>query len=181
MVFNEKNWKNKAWLLFQVDPKLKKKSHSVFQGRAGNIPLAWTLCFFLLSGLFLFLGFYHRFFLPHPKSDSSNAANGFKDVFLGFGEKFFSFFRQKDIGIVLGVLLLYRLGESQLVKLAAPFLLDAREIGGFDVLLRWGGEDQEFFSRIRSRKETLFVPEAIVFHRQRESLREVFSWFAPML
>ncbi|MFA8436996.1 MAG: MFS transporter [Marinifilaceae bacterium] len=130
LVFNEKNWNRKAWLLFQLDPKLKKEAYAVYQGRAGNIPLAWTLSFFLLSGLFLLLGLYHRFFLPYPQSDFKRESNGFKGVFMGFGEKFFSFFRQKDIGVVLGVLLLYRLGESQLVKLAAPFLLDAREIGG---------------------------------------------------
>lgn len=53
----------------------------------------------------------------------------------------------------------------------------AKEVGGFDKLLRWGGEDQEFFSRMSSRSKTIFVPQAIVFHKQRDSLKEVFSWF----
>lgn len=53
----------------------------------------------------------------------------------------------------------------------------AKEVGGFDKLLRWGGEDQEFFSRMSSRSRTIFIPQAIVFHKQRDSLKEVFSWF----
>ncbi len=53
----------------------------------------------------------------------------------------------------------------------------ARDVGCFDLFLRWGGEDQDFFQRVRLRSKTLFVPQAYVFHRQRDSLRSVFSWF----
>ena len=35
-----------------------------------------------------------------------------------------------QIGVAILFMLLYRLAESQLVKLASPFLLDAREVGG---------------------------------------------------
>ena len=40
------------------------------------------------------------------------------------------FFKKKNVGLILAFLMLYRFAEAQLVKLAAPFLLDAREIGG---------------------------------------------------
>ena len=53
----------------------------------------------------------------------------------------------------------------------------ARDVGRFDLFLRWGGEDQDFFRRVRSRSRTLFVPQAYVSHRQRDSFRSVFSWF----
>jgi PAT family beta-lactamase induction signal transducer AmpG len=43
---------------------------------------------------------------------------------------FASFFKKKNIGVILAFLLLYRFAEAQLVKLASPFLLDAREVGG---------------------------------------------------
>jgi PAT family beta-lactamase induction signal transducer AmpG len=43
---------------------------------------------------------------------------------------FASFFRKPRIAPLLGFLLLYRLGEAQLVKLVSPFLLDARDQGG---------------------------------------------------
>jgi PAT family beta-lactamase induction signal transducer AmpG len=48
----------------------------------------------------------------------------------GFVETFVTFFRRRDIGLVLAFLLLFRLGEAQLVKLLAPFLLDTRAQGG---------------------------------------------------
>ena len=47
-----------------------------------------------------------------------------------FLDTFGSFFKKKDIGIILGFLLLYRFAEAQLVKLIAPFLLDPRVDGG---------------------------------------------------
>jgi PAT family beta-lactamase induction signal transducer AmpG len=47
-----------------------------------------------------------------------------------FFEIFASFFRKSNIGWALAFILCYRLGESQLVKMAAPFLLDSREAGG---------------------------------------------------
>jgi GT2 family glycosyltransferase/peptidoglycan/xylan/chitin deacetylase (PgdA/CDA1 family) len=53
----------------------------------------------------------------------------------------------------------------------------ARKVGGFDVLLRWGGEDQDFFSRMSLLSKTLFLPDAIVFHRQRAFFSEVLQWF----
>jgi PAT family beta-lactamase induction signal transducer AmpG len=40
------------------------------------------------------------------------------------------FFQKPDIVTTLGFLLLYRLGEAQLLKMAAPFLLDPRDKGG---------------------------------------------------
>ena len=54
----------------------------------------------------------------------------------GKPESFFavfrSFFRRPGIGYALAFVLTYRLGESQLVKMAAPFLLDAQSEGGLD-------------------------------------------------
>ena len=42
----------------------------------------------------------------------------------------FDFFRKEQIGIIILFLLLYRLSEAQLVKLAAPFFLDKPSAGG---------------------------------------------------
>ena len=47
-----------------------------------------------------------------------------------FGKVFSTFFTKQNIGLSIGFVLLYRLGESQLVKMASPFFLDAREAGG---------------------------------------------------
>ena len=53
----------------------------------------------------------------------------------------------------------------------------ARQVGGFDELLRWGGEDQEIFARIAACCKVLFAPNAIVYHHQRGSMRSAFGWF----
>jgi PAT family beta-lactamase induction signal transducer AmpG len=49
----------------------------------------------------------------------------------GFVDTFRSFFQKPGIGVTLGFLLLYRLGEAQLLKMAAPFLLDPRTRAGW--------------------------------------------------
>jgi MFS family permease len=49
---------------------------------------------------------------------------------LNFHEIFLSFFRKPGVGMMLAFLLLYRLGEAMLIKMASPFLMDAREVGG---------------------------------------------------
>lgn len=46
---------------------------------------------------------------------------------------FKTFFQRKQIWMVLGFILLYRLGESQLVKMALPFLLDGNNAGGLGI------------------------------------------------
>ena len=47
-----------------------------------------------------------------------------------FGAVFASFFKKKQIGIALTFILLFRLGESQLLKMLTPFLIDPITAGG---------------------------------------------------
>ncbi len=103
---------------------------SNYFGRSGDIPFAWSVIFLILAALFLLIAFLHKFVLPKPKEDKHIVVKSFSDVFKGFGETFYSFFAKKNIWKILGVLMFYRLGESQLVKMASPFLLDSKEIGG---------------------------------------------------
>ena len=49
------------------------------------------------------------------------------------GNLFKTFFTKKGIWLALAFILLYRLGEAQLVKIASPFLLDSREAGGLGI------------------------------------------------
>ncbi|MFM1879196.1 MAG: hypothetical protein RLZZ241_2062 [Bacteroidota bacterium] len=49
-----------------------------------------------------------------------------------FFDVFRSFFQRPGIGYALAFVLTYRLGESQLVKMAAPFLLDGSSAGGLN-------------------------------------------------
>ena len=127
LVFNSKNWNQVAYIMVRVDKKAVMASDSI-KGISGNIQLAWSIFFFVLSGMFIALFIYHKFILPHPARDkvASEDKNMFKEFFITFK----TFFQKKNILLFLSFLLLYRLGESQIVKMASPFLLDTRTTGG---------------------------------------------------
>jgi MFS transporter, PAT family, beta-lactamase induction signal transducer AmpG len=128
--FTEQNWQEPALLVIQLDPKLDAASTATFVGTSGNIPLAWSITFYVLAGMFLLFFIYHRFALPHPATDIPKAQESLRGVLSEFVETFASFFRKPQIGIAIAFLLLYRFAEAQLVKLASPFMLDPQEIGG---------------------------------------------------
>ena len=128
LVFNDQNWNKNAWILVQIDPKLDEVSSATFEGLSGNIPLAWSITFYVLVGMFIIFFIYHRFILPRPATDVAVAEG--KNIIREFIRTFASFFKKKNLGAALAFLLLFRLGESQLVKLASPFLLDSRESSG---------------------------------------------------
>ncbi len=94
----------------------------------GNVPLAWSLVFFLLASLFLALVIYHQLVLPFPANDRPMPRQG--HLLQDFLSTFRAFFGKKGILVILAFLLLYRFAEAQLGKLAAPFLLDAVDRGG---------------------------------------------------
>ncbi len=96
----------------------------------GNIRMAWSITFFILAGLFGLFFIYHRFMLPRPDADITKVENSPKEIFREFGLTFASFFQKEGIGLTIAFMLLYRLGEAMLVKMASPFLLDTRTVGG---------------------------------------------------
>src|SRR5574344_439330 len=128
--FNEKNWDKTAYLFFEVDHKLSTKAVATFEGASGNIPFAWLVAIGVVSVFFFVVAIYHSWALPRPKSyrdhEKLTASQVFKDFFGTFG----SFFTKRQIGIALLFMLLYRLPESQLVKLIQPFLVDPVDKGG---------------------------------------------------
>ena len=97
---------------------------------SGNIPFAWMITFFILAGLFIIFLVYHLFILPHPKSDSPREDVQLKHFVNEFLRTFVSFFKKKEILLIISFILLYRLAEAQLVKMALPFLIDPKDAGG---------------------------------------------------
>ncbi len=93
----------------------------------GNVPMAWSITFYLMAGLFLGLTLYHRFILPHPASDVKRPGLTPGKLLEDFFKTFVTFFEKKNLGLMFFFLLTYRLGESQLAKIASPFLLDGAE------------------------------------------------------
>lgn len=96
----------------------------------GRIPFAWSLVFFILAGGFIGLAVWHRWILPRPVADVQRPRISSSLILAEFLQTFISFFRKKGIVPALLFMLTFRLGESQLVKLASPFLLDKPEVGG---------------------------------------------------
>lgn len=102
----------------------------VLENSTGKIPLAWSITFLIMAGLFLGLCLYHKYILPIPKSDKVVAMVTASTIFKEFFATFVSFFRKKQAGVAILFMLLYRFPEAQLVKLVNPFLIDPREVGG---------------------------------------------------
>ncbi len=128
--FTSENWNKPVMAAIQLDAKLRVPTAAKFVARAGNVPLSWMITFLFLAGLFILFAIYHRLILPHPAEDVTRKIPSLSAFFKGFAEPFVSFFKKEHIGIGLAFLLLYRFAESQLVKLASPFLLDSQEVGG---------------------------------------------------
>ncbi len=127
-VFTDQNWNIPALAVFQLDNKLKVPVSADYAATAGNIPLSWSITFIILAVLFIMFFLYHRFTLPSVEEPGETAE--LKSLFSEFFTTFKLFFTKEKVWVSIAFLLLYRLGESQLVKLASPFLLDAQEAGG---------------------------------------------------
>ncbi len=96
--------------------------------RTGDVAYAWSVVLFVTAALFGILCVYHFFMLPKPDSDHAvvQGTDYLKEFFATFG----AFFKRKDIWLVLGFILTFRLGEAQLIKMVTPFLMDPNSKGG---------------------------------------------------
>jgi len=101
-----------------------------FEKTLGNVVHAWAICFFVLAGLFLLFSFYHSFMLPQVRGDKSAVTGETRAFLKEYFRTFVLFFKKDKIFIILVFILLYRLGEAQIVKLAPLFLLDSKSAGG---------------------------------------------------
>lgn len=95
-----------------------------------NIPFAWSITFYVLTGLFLGAWAYHKFILPKPDADAPAKHISAKNILKEFLLTFVTFFQKK--GALAGILfmLLYRFPEAQLAKMSIPFLVDPISEGG---------------------------------------------------
>nr|WP_294926573.1 MFS transporter [uncultured Flavobacterium sp.] len=95
----------------------------------GDNTKAWSYTMIAVGLLMVFITLYNFIFTPKTEI---NAVENTKEAHhnQNFGTVFASFFKKKQIGLVLAFILVFRLGESQLLKMLSPFLLDGKEIGG---------------------------------------------------
>ncbi len=130
-VFNKDNWNKPQKTTIKVSHNLKSAAKSRFDAKAGNVSLAWSISIGALAILFFVLAMYHKILLPYPKKDIPKE----KSENASYGDILGSFFRLEGIVPAIAFLLLYRFSESQLTKMASPFLLDTRENGGLAMSL----------------------------------------------
>ena len=130
-VFTNDNWNIPVEAVVKVKSTLREAATASFDAKAGNVPFSWAVSIGFLGLFFLLLSLYHKFILPHPeegnkKSDRANAS---------YLHVLKTFFTREDIIPAIFLLLFYRFSESQLSKMASPFLLDTRENGGLALSL----------------------------------------------
>ena len=96
------------------------------ENKYGDNTKAWSITMITAAVIMLVLTISN--FFSAPKFEKSKPLITKEKI--SFLEVFASFFRKHQIWIALLFILSYRLGESQLVKMASPFLLDGIEVGG---------------------------------------------------
>ena len=96
------------------------------ENKYGDNTKAWSITMSVAAFLMLIMTVANFFVTPKYESENDEL----KEKPKGFLEVFSSFFKKPGIGIALAFILTYRLGESQLVKMASPFLLDTPDKGG---------------------------------------------------
>jgi PAT family beta-lactamase induction signal transducer AmpG len=87
----------------------------------------WSAAFCFPAVLYLIFALYHQVVLPRPEGDRAASSEGFLQSYVS---TFSSFFRKPNIGAALAFMLLFRLPESQLLAMVAPFLSRPLADGG---------------------------------------------------
>ena len=108
---------------------------TIQQGEA-NMPLAWQVTMGLTAVIFALMAVWHIFFTPRPVTDQPNADTSVKDIIVGFGKAFATYFTKPALWVAIAFMLLYRLPEGFLLKMIYPFLLGARETGGLGMTMQ---------------------------------------------
>ncbi len=98
----------------------------------GDNTKAWSYTMIAVGLLMTFITAYN--FIFTPKNEINASENDKKtQQHQSFATVFISFFQKKQIGLILAFILVFRLGESQLLKMLSPFLLDGKELGGMEL------------------------------------------------
>lgn len=91
----------------------------------------WFVAFLVCTLLFLICGFFHWKALPEPEVEKAiDTSKGERLGLADFGRIFLDFLDQPKIVAIVTYILIFRLGDALMLKMAQPFLLDDIEKGG---------------------------------------------------
>jgi PAT family beta-lactamase induction signal transducer AmpG len=96
------------------------------ENKFGDKSKAWSYTMIVVALIMAFLTIYNFFTTPKVEEITETETT----PKASFGEVFATFFQKKQIGLILAFILLFRLGESQLLKMLTPFLIDEKVKGG---------------------------------------------------
>ncbi|MFC0876850.1 MFS transporter [Saccharicrinis sp. FJH2] len=102
----------------------------ILGNRTSNPKMAWTLIFVGTGVVYFGIAIYHWLIFPKPDLDDKRKIFSLINLFESYFKTWTAFFQKPQILIGLFFILLYRLGEAQLGKIAAPFLMDDPAVGG---------------------------------------------------
>ncbi|MDW7692360.1 MFS transporter [Flammeovirgaceae bacterium SG7u.111] len=92
---------------------------------------AWLITMLVVASAMVIFSLYHKFTLPKDSLEKDEeGVKTVEEVVVEFFNVFKEFLLKKNILLILSFLLLYRLGEAQLLKIAYPFLSKSTEAGG---------------------------------------------------
>jgi MFS family permease len=90
----------------------------------GDHKKAWSYTMIFVGFVMVLLTLYN--FFATPKTEIKSLKTKSESEQRNFATVFVSFFKKKQIGLILAFILLFRLGESQLMKMLTPFLIDPK-------------------------------------------------------
>ncbi len=117
-----------------------------------GVPGAWSLVFAICTGAMLLFVTLHWFILPDishkskeesatepattagsPDNKATTGTASFAQKLAGFAHVFKTYFDQPKVLHVLTYILIFRLGDALMLKMAQPFLLDPLDKGGMNM------------------------------------------------
>ncbi|MBF0543925.1 MAG: MFS transporter [Candidatus Riflebacteria bacterium] len=95
------------------------------ESSGAKIAQSWQYVLWISCGLYALLVGLNFLAMPRPRQDAVR-----HEAFPPFAKAFREYFTQPHLLVILWFILFYRFGESMVVKMSNPFLLDAAEKGG---------------------------------------------------
>jgi PAT family beta-lactamase induction signal transducer AmpG len=99
-----------------------------------SVNFGWFVAFGICALVFALLFIFHSFYLPNPKFGSvQNRPKALKENRQFFLDAFATYFTQPKILAIVTYILIFRLGDALMLKMAQPFLLDEWKNGGLGI------------------------------------------------